>query len=223
MPKPRFKLSPADANAPFKKRISKRKGGTAAQPPRKRARKNKKKKAGWTELGRGAYRGQGGTAVCGPVGQEEATCLSDATFVCMKDQGSTVTVTQARSYAPEAGYPSVADMRAFANDNGFEVEAAGNFSCNPQKVVMLTRGHYIVIVDMWDKDGKKSEHACALTEIDGEMFLVDNMARTSVIKIGPEDRVSHEMALEVFAGTDESMFPGAEKLIVRTVLAVRPL
>eukprot|EP01044_Picomonas_judraskeda_P030211 COSAG03_NODE_10773_length_629_cov_0.879245_2_plen_56_part_01 len=55
------------------------------------------------------------------------------------------------------------------------------------------------------------------------MFLVDNMARTSVIKIGPEDRVSHEMALKVFAGTDDSMFPGAEKLIVRTVLAVRPL
>ena len=82
-------------------------------------------------------------------------------------------------YAPEKGYPSVADMRAFANDNDFEVEAAGNFSCNPQKVVMLTRGHYIVIVDMWDKDRKKSEHACALTENDGEMFLVDNIHERS--------------------------------------------
>ena len=51
--------------------------------------------------------------------------------------------------------------------------------------------------------------------------ILDNMARRPVMKIGPEDRVSQQAALKVFAGTDESLFPGAKKLIIRNVSTVR--
>ena len=91
----------------------------------------------------------------------------------------------------------------------------------PGTLLSLTQGHYIVLMDLWDKDGDQHDHACALSEVNGQMFIIDNMARIPVKQIGPEDRVSQEEALKVFAGTKKSMFPGAVKLIIRSVWEVR--
>ena len=125
-------------------------------------------------------------------------------------------MTEARSYMPDEGDASIEDMKQFALENGFKIVSAGNFLSNPLKTLKLMSGHYIVLITLTDKDGDVHKHACALTEHNGAMFIVDNMARQDVMEIGPKDRASQKDALKVF----KNLFPGAAQLFVRAVYSV---
>jgi hypothetical protein len=120
----------------------------------------------------------GGTALSGPVGQEQRTCLPDAAMVCLKHQGAGATTSEARGYMPEASDTSMYDIMPFVSTHGFAIKSLGDgFLCNEQKALNLMSGHYIVMLTLTGPDGSKDKHACALTEVDREMFIVDNMAR----------------------------------------------
>ena len=168
-----YKFSESDIDQ-LKPNKRKRESPASVTTSRKRVRKSNYQRAAWTNLGRGVFRKQGGTAVCGPVGEEQRTCLPDATYVCIKYQGGDVTLTEARSYMPDEGDASIEDMKQFALENGFKIVSAGNFSSNPLKTLKLMSGHYIVLITLTDKDGDVHKHACALTEHNGAMFIVDN-------------------------------------------------
>jgi hypothetical protein len=194
----------------------------AVQKQRKAVQKQKRKKGDWTNCGRGEFRKQGGTVVAAAVGQEYKTCVPDATYVCVKMQGGdAATVQQARGCMPKNDSTSLADMRSFLATYDCEAVSAGDYGCKPMKTLSLTSGHHIIFMKLWDSDGDAHRHACALCELDGEMYILDNMARRPAMKIGPEDRVSQKAALKVFAGTDYSLFPGAEKLVICSVSTVR--
>ena len=77
--------------------------------------------------------------------------------------------------------------------------------------------HYVVLLTLTGNDGNVDKHACALTEVDGKMYIVDNMARMPVLEIGPEDRVSQATARQVF----RRLFPGAARLFVSGVFAIK--
>jgi hypothetical protein len=193
------------------------KAGKTGAPKRKRGTWMSNQRSGYTNLGRGDFRKQGGTAVSGPVGQEQRTCLPDALYVCLKHQGSGATLAEARSCMPDEGDTSIGDIKPFALEHGFKIESAGNdFSCNPRKTLSLLSGHHIVLLTLTDADNDRHEHACALTDVGGTMYIVDNMARRDLMAIGPEDRESQKDALKVF----KNLFPGATRLSVRTVYSV---
>ena len=191
--------------------------GRKTQPRRKTQQRHKRKKPGYTEHGRGKFRKMGGTALSGPVGYEQKTCLPDSVVVCMTHQGSSVSKTDARGCMPDDSDPSIQDMVPFVAQNGFAIEPAGEFSCNELKTLSLMSGHYVVLLTLTGNDDNVDKHACALTEVDGKMYIVDNMARMPVLEIGPEDRVSQATARQVF----RRLFPGAARLFVSGVFAIK--
>ena len=216
----RYKFSEEEIEDAFKPpRGQKRKSKSNT---RKGKQKKKPKGGDWTDMGRGKFRKQGGTVVAAPRGQEHKTCVPDATFVCLKNQGAAVTKEEARECLATARSTTLYDMEPVLEKHGFEVVSAGKgYLSNPRNTLSLMQGHYIVLMDLWDEDGDHHKHACALSELNGNMHIIDNMARIPVKQIGPEDRVNQEEALKVFAGESGSMFPGAVKLIIRSVWEVR--
>jgi hypothetical protein len=137
----------------------------------------------------------------------------------MRNQGSKVSEAEARAVMPAVGDTSLEDVAPVATKRGFQIVSDGDYQSNPLKVLQLRSGHYIVIMSLLDSDGDKHKHACALSEVKGNMFIVDNMANLPVMQIGPEDRVSQKAALKVFT----RLFPGATKIVISTVSAVSPL
>ena len=118
---------------------------------------------------------------------------------------------------PDDSDPSIQDISPLVVQHGFAIQTAGEFSCNELKTLSLMSGHYVVLLTLTGDDGGVDKHACALTEVDGKMYIVDNMARLPVLEIGPEDRVSQATARQVF----RRLFPGAARLFVSGVFAIK--
>ena len=100
--------------------------------------------------------------------------------------------------------PSIQDMMPLVAQYGFDIKTAGEFSCNELKTLSL--------LTLTGDDGSVDKHACALTQVDGKMYIVDNMARLPILEIGPEDRVNQ--------ATTRLVFPGVARLFVSGVFAV---